>query len=184
MLTISNKEQLKQLKEDRSLVTLFLDSGYSNRNISLILDAKDGFDAHVGSSWHMLIPYRREGYVLNIPIASRDYGILLSRNIIDEQGIPSAELPVILFENFGDESEYYYVSLANMSDDEIIRAIEEIADIVVYEFKNGRRAPDDFRQDVTSKIKAHTNKKKILRFVKKSTSTTLGVVGAAAGLFG
>ena len=184
MLTISKKEQLNELKEDRSLVTLFLDSGYSNKNIGLVLDAKDGFDAHVGSAWHMLIPYRREGYVLNIPIALRDYGIRLSRQIIDDQGIASNDLPVILFENFSEEGDYYYISLANMSDDEMIRTIEEIADIVVYEFKNGRSAPDDFRQDVTSKIKAHTNRKKILRFVKKSTSTTLGVVGATAGFFG
>lgn len=181
MLTISSKEQLEEYKRQRALVTLFLDSGYTARNIEVVMNAKWGFDAHVGPAWHMLIPYKEGGYAVDAPLSKGSYGIGLSRQVIKEQGIGTAELPVILFENYTRESEYFYVSLSGMSEEEITTIMGEIGDIVVDEFENGRTDPAEFRFDVTEKVKRHVRIQKVVKLVKRGASTA---IGAAVGLAG
>ncbi|EKF18840.1 hypothetical protein [Nitratireductor pacificus] len=181
MLTISSKQQLDRYKRQRALITLFLDSGYTQRNIEVVMNAKWGFDAHVGRAWHMLIPYKEGGYAIDVPLTKRSYGIHLSRQVIKEQGIGTAELPVILFENYTQESDYFYVSLSGMSEEEVITIMGEIGDIVVNEFENGRTDPADFRFDVTEKVKRHVRIQRAVKLVKRGASTAIGV---AVGLFG
>ena len=181
MLTISSKEQLDGYKRQWALVTLFLDSGYASRNIEVVMNAKWGFDAHVGPAWHMLIPYKEGGYAVDAPLSKDSYGIGLSRQIIAEQGIGTAELPVILFENYDGESDYFYVSLAGMSEGQVMTIMGEIGDIVVDEFNNGRTDPAEFRFDVTQKVKRHVRIQKVVKLVKRTASTA---IGAAVGLAG
>ncbi|MER9119840.1 hypothetical protein NKH93_24995 [Mesorhizobium sp. M0954] len=180
MLTISSVKQLEAFKKQRALVTWFLDSGYTTKNIELVLGAKRGFDRHVGSAWHMLIPYKGGGYAIDLPLSKDGYGIDLSRHVIDQQGIGSGELPIILFENYEGEDDYFYVSLAGLSEDETIALIGSMADIVVDHYRDGRSDPQEYRSDITEAIKRHRRIKSGIRFVKQHTSTA---VGALAGLF-
>lgn len=178
MLTINSENELEYFKRQRTLVTLFLDSGYTTKNIQLIMNAKSGFDAHVGPAWHMLIPYRH-GYAIDMQLSKNDYGIELSRRIIRHQGIATGELPVILFENYNGDSDYFYISLGGMSQDEMMTIIGEVGDIVVENYDNGRAAPNDFREDITDAVKRHTRLRRVIKLVKRFGPSGI----AAASLF-
>lgn len=176
MLTINRRSELEAFESQRALVTLFLDNAFSDHVIGVVMDAKWGFNAQVGPAWHLLIPYQ-QGFAVDRALSPRAYDGELSREIVDARGIPNRQLPAILFENYDGDEDAYYLSLADLSDQQIITTIGDIADIVMQQFKNGRSDPQEFRADVTNAIKVHQRLRALVTFAKRQTGNAIGILG-------
>lgn len=176
MRTVSNKEQIDEMRGERALVTLFLDSGYSDRNIAAVMRSRWGFDNHVHDAWHLLIPYRHR-YAVDAALSADEYDVAFARQIIEKQGIPFGKLPVLLFENYDGAKDSYYVSLAGMDEDQLHRTIGEIADIATRHHAEGRTDPAEFRMDVTEAVKIKMNKRGIVGFIRNSTPFIFASIG-------
>lgn len=172
---------MEGLERQRALVTLFLDNGYTDHVIQVVIDAKWGFNAQVGPAWHLLIPYQ-QGFAVDSVLSPKAHGAELSREIIDARAIPNRRLAAMLFENYDGDQDAYYLSLADLSDQQIICAIGDIADIVMHRFKNGRSDPQEFRADVTDAIEVHQRLRALVTFAKRQTENAIEILGLGAAL--
>lgn len=177
VMTVSNRKELERLKRDRALITVYLDNVYSRETVRCVMRAKPGFDANVREAWHMLMPYEDASFAVDAPLSARNYGVDLARQIIDENGIPNRDLPVILFENNSDEGDLYYISLADMTDKEVLTTMGGIADIVMHHYINGRDDPKEYREDIVDEVKRTERKKGIVHFIKRNWEKPLGLLG-------
>lgn len=179
MWTITSRDELDKFSNQRALISLFVDHAYSERNIVPILGMREGFDKHVGSAWHMLIPYRNGGYAVDDELSPKLFGVGLSRQIINEHGLKHSELPAIIFE-FVPQQEHYCVKLGGMREDEILNIIGNIADIASDEFEHGPRDVGEFRERVHNRVLIFLRQRKVLSILSKSAPKIAAVIGLSS----
>lgn len=179
MLAIKSQKELEDFSNQRALVTLFVDHAYCRENIVTILGMREGFNAHVGPAWHMLIPTKFNDYAIDAVLSADTFGVELSRQIISEYALKHSDLPAIIFE-FVPQKEHYCVKLGGMSDKDIRDVIGYIADIVTDEFNNGPKEVAEFRERIHNRILIYLRQRKALSIFTKTAPPIAAVIGVGS----
>jgi hypothetical protein len=179
MFLIDTEEKIADFERQRALVGTFIDHSYSREKLEWVLEARHGFDAHVGDSFHLLIPHRRDGYTVD-HTSKMEYGIKLARAVIGKLEIQHSALPCIVFRASGDY--YYFLKLGHRSKDGVIDILGRIGDLAVECSKNGPKDPDEFRVLVNKKTAKFLRKEKSLSAVKASLPALSGLLGGVVDL--
>lgn len=182
MRVIKSRADLDELRNDRSLVSVYVDHGYKAKNIELILGMKPAFDAHVGDAWHMLVPCR-QGYAVDSWMDYEAFGHQLNRQLSKEYQIRENHLPVLVFE-FDPEKEYFYVALGQKTEDQRIDMIRTIAQMAVEEQEKGPDDPVEFRSRLHQNIAIYARQQKALTIISKASSRLAALIGLGADLKG
>jgi hypothetical protein len=165
MWVIRDRGAIDDFERLNGLVAIYLDSGYDGRVTALVSDIARAFDTHVGPAWHLLIPYG-EGYVPDGTVEPDQYNLALATQIARDRGIPTLQLPALVFE-FVPNTEYYTVSLAGMSDDRIRNIIKTIGEISVDEFRDGKRELNEYRAAAHRRIVTYLHKERLFSVAGK-----------------
>ncbi|MGN8153093.1 hypothetical protein ACTJK5_12555 [Agrobacterium sp. 22094] len=182
MRVIRSKADLEELKEDRSLVSVYVDHGYSVENIELVLRMKRAFDAHVADAWHMLIPCS-EGYRVDSWIDADAFGYQLNRQLAREYQVRENHLPALVFE-FDPDKEYFYVALGQKTEDKRTEMIRHIATMAVEEQEKGSKDAIEFRGRLHQNIAIYARQQKALTIISKTSSRLADLIGLGANLKG
>ena len=176
MEAISTLEEIESYEHQRALVGVYVDHGYSRERISWILEAREGFDAHVGQHFHLLIPHKSGGYSMNQTNESH-YGVKLAREIINELDIKHAELPCIVFRATYDDK--YFLKLGRMNKEETTDILGRLCDLVVEKATKGPNEPHEFRAWINMQAGNFLRRQKMLSVVGRSVPALSSFLGAA-----
>ncbi|TBH58572.1 hypothetical protein ELG65_09185 [Rhizobium leguminosarum] len=185
MRRISNEAQMKEFREERALISVFVHHAYRAGLIEMVLGMRKGFDYHVRQAWHMMIPYVQGDYAVDAAMHAEEYGGELARRIIEKHGLQHKELPALIFE-FVPDTEYFCVKLGGKSEDEIEEIIGTIGDMAVDEYKNGPKEVSEFRENIHTRIAIYLRQRKLLSILSKAAPKMGGILAAAndaKGLF-
>ncbi len=138
-----------------------------------MIEAKDGFDAHVGTAFHLLIPHRGNGYTVD-HTSSSQYGIALARAVINHLEIKHSELPCIVFRS--QDKEYFYLKLGRKTKGEFLDIIGNIGDLAVKCAKDGPRDPLKFREYVNMHTANYLRREKLLSAISRSLPALGGLI--------
>lgn len=159
MYTITSEAEMKKFESQRALISVYLDRMYSDEKIEWLLNAKEAFDEHARSSWHILIP-AKSGYGVDSFITAGDFNLKLSAQVIDRIGIKAQELPCLLFRINDDDC--FYLSLNGKNKNDFLEEISQIAD-VSRECYESEATDERYREYVNSHVAAHLNRKSLLK---------------------
>jgi hypothetical protein len=179
MHLIDTEEKIASFERERALVGTFIDHSYSREKLEWVLEAKPGFDAHVGNVFHLLIPHRSNGYTVDFT-NKMEYGIGLARAVIEHLGIKHAELPCIVFRASG--KDYYFLKLGHRSKNGVLEILGRIGDLAVECSKNGPKDPDEFRDWVNMQTANFLRREKALSAIKASLPAISGLLGGAVDI--
>lgn len=174
MYLIETKQQIEEFERQRALVGTYIDHSYSREKLDWVLAARQGFDAHVGSSFHLLIPHETNGYTVN-QTNEHVYGIQLAREIINNLEIRHTELPCIVFRASGDD--YYYLKLGHRTKSDFLDVIGRIGDLTLECAQNGPQEPSEFRNWVNMQTANFLRREKMLSALKSSLPVLNGLLG-------
>ena len=170
----------------RALVAVFVHHCYDEEMISDVLAAKRGFDRHVQSAWHLLIPYysrggtQRTGYSVNMAPGPDEYSEDLAYMIVKELKLPAASLPCIVFR--AGNGEHYFLKLGGKSKEEVLQILREIGDLANECHANGTQDADAYRQYVNTVVVNHLRKKKLLSAMASALPWLEKLTGGAVSL--
>ena len=159
MQIITTKKQIQEFERTRALVGTYVDHMYSSERLKWVLDAREGFDRHVGSAFHLLIPHRASGYTVDWT-SEHDYGIDLAHKIINHQQIDHCALPCIVFRALDDHC--YFLKLGHRDKDDFLKIVRSIGDLAIECEKNGPADPADFRDWVNMQTANFLRREKAL----------------------
>lgn len=174
MHLIETQQQIEEFERQRALVGTYIDHSYSREKLDWVLAARKGFDAHVGSSFHLLIPHEANGYTVN-HTNEHEYGIQLAREVINRLEIKHSELPCIVFRTLDDD--YYFLKLGHRTKAEFLDVIGRIGDLALECAQNGPEKPDEFRNWVNMQTANFLRREKMLSAVKRSLPALNGLLG-------
>mgnify|MGYP000385932421 FL=1 len=120
MWTIQNDAEIKRIERERALVGVYVDRAYDREKIRWVMDAREGFDTHVGDSWHLLIPVRN-GYGIDTWVEPEHYGTQLAAQIIDTLEINYVDLPCIVFR--AKDENFYFLKLGDKNRNQFFEEI-------------------------------------------------------------
>ncbi|WP_200689564.1 hypothetical protein [Paracoccus caeni] len=175
MHLIATQEQIDEFERERALVGTYIDHRYSRDKIDWVLGARAGFNAHVGSSFHLLIPHVNNGYTVNVT-DEHQYGIDLARAMINHLEIKHSDLPCIVFRATG--KDYYFLKLGHRTKSEFLDIIGRIGDLAVEASINGPRDPIKFRDWVNMQTANFLRREKMLSALRRSLPALTGLVGS------
>lgn len=173
-------------REHRALVAVFVHHCYDEEMISNVLAAKRGFDRHVQSAWHLLIPYcsrgrtRRTGYSVDTNPGPEEYSEKLAYMIANELKLSAASLPCIVFR--AGNGEHYFLKLAGKSKEEVLQILREIGDLANECHANGPHDAEVYRQYVNTVVVNHLRKKKLLSALASALPWLEKLTGGAVSL--
>jgi hypothetical protein len=173
---IETQEQIEQFERQRALVGTYIDHCYSRERLDWVLGARTGFDAHVGNSFHLLIPHESNGYTVN-HTSEHQYGVRLARTFINQLEIRHADLPCVVFRAAGND--YYFLKLGHRSREGLIDVIGRIGDLALECAKNGPSEPIEFRAWVNMQTANFLRRERMLSAVTRSLPALSGLLGAA-----
>lgn len=174
MHLIETQQQIEEFERQRALVGTYIDHSYSREKLDWVLAARKGFDAHVGRSFHLLIPHEANGYTVN-HTNEHEYGIQLARAIINHLEIKHSELPCIAFRASGDD--YYFLKLGHRTKTEFLDVIGQIGDLALECAQNGPEELGEFRNWVNMQTANFLRREKMLSAVKRSLPALNGLLG-------
>jgi hypothetical protein len=187
MLFVESNEEIDAIERNhRALVSLFLHHCYDEAMISDVLAARRGFDHHVQSAWHLLIPYRsrghsqRLGYSVDTVPGPDEYAEELAYRIAKELRLPAASLPCIVFR--AGDGQYYFLKLGEKSKNEILKILREIGDLANHCHVNGTQDPERYREYVNTVVVNHLRKKKLLSALASALPWLERLTGGAVSL--
>jgi hypothetical protein len=176
MHLIDTEEKIAKFELERALVGTFIDHSYSREKLEWVLEAQSGFDAHVGDSFHLLIPHRGNGYTVDYT-NEMEYGIELARAIIKHLEIKHADLPCIVFRASG--KDYYFLKLGHRSKNGVHEILGRIGDLAVECYEDGPQDPVEFRNWVNMQTAIFLRREKALSAIKASLPAISGLLGSA-----
>ncbi|MCP4320097.1 MAG: hypothetical protein GY789_29985 [Hyphomicrobiales bacterium] len=179
MLTIETQEQIEEFERQRALVGTYIDHSYSRDRLDWVLGAREGFDAHVGNAFHLLIPHTSNGYSVNHS-DEHQYGVALAREVIRHLEIKHAELPCIVFRAAGDD--YYFLKLGHRDKENLLEVIGRIGDLAVECAQDGPKDPNEFRDWVNMQTANFLRREKMLSALKRSLPALNGLLGGAVNV--
>ena len=174
MHLIETQHQIEEFEHQRALVGTYIDHSYSRDKLDWVLAARQGFDAHVGSSFHLLIPHQRNGYTVNHS-TEHEYGIVLARAIMNQLEIKHSDLPCIVFRALG--ADYYFLKLGHRTKAEFLDIIGRIGDLALECAQNGPEEPGEFRAWVNMQTANFLRREKMLSAMKRSLPALSGLLG-------
>jgi hypothetical protein len=172
--------------KERALVSVFVHHCYDQEMIVDFLGARRGFDLHVESAWHLLIPYesngrsRRVGYSVDMPPQAEEYSAKLAYQIMKAQEIPAASLPCVIFR--AGNGQHYYLKLGGKSKDEVLLILREIGDLANKCHAESTQEGEAYRQYVNTVVVNYLRKKKLLSAVASALPWLDTLTGGAVSL--
>ncbi|MES0178681.1 hypothetical protein NKJ86_08795 [Mesorhizobium sp. M0025] len=145
-----------------------------------IFMSRRGFDGHVGRSWHLLIPYKEGGFVVDAPLSTSGYDIDLARSLIKKYGLKFSDLPALVFVPNEGTNDFFFACLSGMADEEILGMIGHIGDMAVEEFEDGPADAKDFRDKLNDRVQSYLTQQNTLRMFRKAgkvANNLLGFIG-------
>ncbi|MXW85250.1 MAG: hypothetical protein F4Z55_04795 [Boseongicola sp. SB0667_bin_21] len=182
MLVISKETEVLEFERTRALVGTYLDHMYCAERFGWVLEARNGFNSHVGDAFHLLIPYKDDGYTVNWS-EEFHYGSELARKIIERLEIRHAELPCIAFRASGDD--HFFLKLGHRDRDGLVNIVGRIGDLAVECAKEGPNDAGEFRQYVnmrTARLLRNEQSLSALTSALPALSALLGLAVGAAEL--
>lgn len=179
MYLIETQEQIAEFERQRALVGTYIDHSYSREKFDWVLEAREGFNAHVGSSFHLLIPHVNNGYTVN-HTSEHQYGVRLARAVINLLEIKHPELPCIVFRASGDD--YYFLKLGHRTKADFLEIIGRIGDLAVEAYADGPKDPDEFREWVNMQTANFLRREKMLSALKHSLPALSSLLGNAVSI--
>lgn len=173
-------------REHRALVAVFVHHCYDETMISDVLQAKRGFDQHVQSAWHLLIPYRSEGrtqrlgYGIDTVPSPNEYSEELAYMIARKLELSAASLPCIVFR--AGNGEYYFLKLGGKSKEKVLKILREVGDLANECHANGPQDGEDFRQYVNTVVVNHLRRKRLLSALASALPWLERLTGGAVSL--
>lgn len=187
MQFVENIEEITAIEDrERALVSVFVHHCYDNTMISDVLAARRGFDRHVKSAWHLLIPHhairdaRGAGYSVDMAPGADNYSEDLAYAIIESQQIPAASLPCIIFR--AGTGQHYYLKLGGKTKDEMLLILREIGDLANECHAKGPKDAEAYRQYVNTVVVNYLRKKKLLSALASALPWLEKLTGGAVSL--
>ncbi len=183
MHTITTTEQIREFERTRALVGTYVDHMYSSERLEWVLRACRGFDEHVGSAFHLLIPHRDNGYTVDVT-SEKDYGLGLARKIINHQKIEHRALPCIVFR--ASDEHYYFLKLGHRDKDDFLEIVGRIGDLAIECARDGPADPEEFRKRVNKRTVKFLRRQRALSALASALpalSALLGFVVSSKDLF-
>jgi hypothetical protein len=164
MFALRNEEELEEFRNQRALISVFLDRKYNPDKIRWIFEMKEGFDAHAGNAFHLLIPYKR-GYAVNTELSEENFDTELSAKIIKKLEINPIDLPCLVFKIKQDG--VFFLKLGRKNRDEFLNEIAEIVEVAINFKSHGPEDPVLFQEYINKEVARHLLKKNILSTAKE-----------------
>jgi hypothetical protein len=112
MMGITSADQIVKLEPQKSIVGVFLATGYDRDAIEWLQSAWSDIHMASGEYWYLLVPVRAE----SLPGMPREIDIELSAEIRGMYGIDERQTPCIVFDNFDESVHQRTVTLIGTDD--------------------------------------------------------------------
>ena len=186
MWFVGNIEEIDAIERDnRALVSTFVHHCYDEQMIMDVLGARRGFDRHVKSAWHLLVPCKlahekRVGYSVDSTPGSDQYCEDLAYKIAEGLDLPVASLPCLIFR--AGNGSYYFLKLGGKSREDVSLILREIGDLANECHANGPANPEAYRQYVNTVVVNYLRKKKLLSALKSALPVLERLIGTAVNI--
>lgn len=180
MFPVKTEAEMREMERKRSLVGIYLDHYYSDEKLRWLLGARKGFDSHVESAWHLLVPRADNAYVVNETMNADDYGVELARNIIKKLKLKHDDLPCIIFRATRDQ--YFYLKLNETREERFKSVIGRLGDYACELQASGPEDPDEYREYVNHYVGNWLRREKLFSAVKESLPVLSQFLGSVIDL--
>ncbi|WP_412033147.1 hypothetical protein ACLIR7_07210 [Nitratireductor aquimarinus] len=180
MWGIVGPDKVSHFEDGRSIVGVFVASGYDHDTIDWVFRSWRQFNRDFDARWHLLIPTTVPIDDERTKIDANTFNVALAEELRQTYGLRRKELPGIVFENFNDEEPQLFIPLRNRDSEQLrsfFEACERRMAIDRPELANRYR----YRSEIIGEIVNEDRLKQLTPFVARLVKSTGSIARIMSG---